>query len=570
MTTIMAESVPKSISQPNLSDANAPTGTGSSALLEEPQSNGSRTPSFAPSSPPTPGKLSRNTSFSNVSTYDDDSTFPPLDRLTVFDLLENLALPQRLEQLQNNVTESVRRQQQRLRSGGKNARDKVVEEWRRRVPTPDEQLDKYKLRMRSSIDKLGKQWSDRKNVTVREKVSFIAGVFNIFISGYLIGARPDRFHWWYAAQLAYFMPVRFYTYHQRGYHYFLADLCYFVNLLLVLSIWVFPQSKRLLISTFCLAFGNNAIAIAMWRNMLVFHSLDKVTRYVIFPLSMSLTRSPVVILQLADNLLTSSCSLFIHIMPCATLHCLVHLIPPSLQAERYPAIYRIKTAPRGSPYHYSPLEMLLWASVPYALWQANYYVFITVRRREKIAAGRLTSFVWLRRSYKGTFLGRVVNRQPEVLQEITFMGIQYSYAMLTTLPCALWFWYRWASAAFLISVFGWSVYNGATYYIDIFGRRFEKELEQLKKDVAKWQGSPDGMKTPLLSPENEIKELKMTEAAMRPDHRRSRSSGSESGTSTTGGRNNRDSVDKIPLLDEEARDASIDADGTSIVDKKNA
>lgn len=271
-----------------------------------------------------------------------------------------------------------------------------------------------------------------------------------------------------------------------------------------------------------------------------------------------------------DHLLTHFHSLFIHIMPCATLHCLVHLIPPSLQAERYPAIYRIKTAPRGSPYHYSPLEMLLWASVPYALWQANYYIFITVRRREKIAAGRLTSFVWLRRSYKGTFLGRIVERQPETLQEITFMGIQYGYAMLTTLPCALWFWYRWLSAGFLLAVFGWSVYNGATYYIDIFGRRFEKELEQLRKDVAKWQGSPDGMKTPLLSPENETKELKMTEVASGAGHhRRSKSSGSESGLSMSGGRN-RDSVDKIPLLDEEARDASIDPDRTGLADKKNA
>ena len=76
------------------------------------------------------------------------------------------------------------------------------------------------------------------------------------------------------------MPVRWYKYHKTGYHYFLADLCYFVNLLLVLSIWFFPQSKRLFISTWCLAFGNNAVAIAMWRNSLVFHSLDKVTSYV--------------------------------------------------------------------------------------------------------------------------------------------------------------------------------------------------------------------------------------------------------------------------------------------------
>ena len=174
----------------------------------------------------------------------------------------------------------VRRQQERIKSSSKIARDKVVEEWRRRVPTADEQLEKYKRRMRHSVDRLNSKWSDSRSITLREKISFIAGVMNVFVSGYLVGGWPHLYHYWYSLQLLYFMPIRWYTYHKKGYHYFLADLCYFVNLLVMLSIWVFPNSKRLFISAFCLAFGNNAIAIAMWRNSLVFHSMDKVVRYV--------------------------------------------------------------------------------------------------------------------------------------------------------------------------------------------------------------------------------------------------------------------------------------------------
>lgn len=239
------------------------------------------------SSPPTPGLTARSPSFSASSIYQDGDELdmiPPLDRLTMFDFLENLALPQRLERLQHSIqvqTDKVRRAPQRLKSSSKIAREKVVDEWRRRVPSgPDEQLEKYRKRMRTSVDQFGKRWRDAGAVTTREKVSFIAGVLNIFISGYLVGAFPEYFHWWYTAQLAYFYPIRYITYHRKGYHYFLADLCYFVNLLLLLSIWVFPQSKRLFISTFCLAFGNNAVAIAMWRNSMVFHSLDKMTRFV--------------------------------------------------------------------------------------------------------------------------------------------------------------------------------------------------------------------------------------------------------------------------------------------------
>lgn len=239
----------------------------------------------ASSTPPSPDILSRNASFSNAGSYQEDwEAFPPLDRLSIFDLLDNLALPQRLEKWQLKIsaqTERVRRQREKIKSSSLSAKDRVVEEWRRRLPPPDEQLEKYRKRMRESVDHLGTRWNDTKAVTAREKVSFIAGVLNIFISGYLIGAHPELFYYWFTAQLCYFMPIRYYSYQKRGYHYFLADLCYFVNLLLFLTIWVAPQSKRLFISTYCLAYGNNAVAIAMWRNSMVFHSLDKVTRYLV-------------------------------------------------------------------------------------------------------------------------------------------------------------------------------------------------------------------------------------------------------------------------------------------------
>ncbi|KAH6654952.1 hypothetical protein BKA67DRAFT_591576 [Truncatella angustata] len=436
------------------------------------------TPTLGPARSP---KLSRNPSFSGSSSYQEDwEAFPPLDRLSVLDLLDNFALPQQLEKIQKGIsaqTEKVRKSRDAFKSKSHLAKERMVDEWRRRVPTAEERLDKYRARMKKNVDRLGRQWNDTKIITAREKVSFICGVMNIFISGYLIGAYPEFFHIWYTAQLLYFMPIRFYTYHKRGYHYFLADLCYFVNLLVFLSVWAFPASKRLFVSTYCLAFGNNAVAIIMWRNSLVFHSFDKVT------------------------------SLFIHIMPCVTLHCITHLIPEALQRDRFPAIWAVKTSPPGTPTAYANvISMLAWSTVPYLIWQLAYYFLITVRRREKIAAGRPTSFTWLRKSYSKAWIGKVVLSLPDILQEPAFMFIQYSYAVLTMIPCPLWFYSRWASAAFLMTVFTWSVYNGSTYYIDVFGKRFQRELETMKAEVAKWQSSPELMlSSPLMTPADENK-----------------------------------------------------------------
>jgi REP element-mobilizing transposase RayT len=151
--------------------------------------------------------------------------------------------------------------------------------------------------------------------------------------------------------------------------------------------------------------------------------------------------------------------------------------------------------------------MVLWATIPYAVWQLSYHFLITVRRREKIAAGRPTSFTWLRKSYAKTWIGKIVISLPEFLQEPAFMLIQYSYACLTMVPCPIWFWYRWWSGGFLAAVFMWSIYNGATYYIDHYGKKFQKELEALKKDVAKWQASPEGGFGPMTPGERKSSEV---------------------------------------------------------------
>ncbi|KAF7594492.1 hypothetical protein BBP40_009125 [Aspergillus hancockii] len=372
----------------------------------------------------------------SFSYQDDWETFPPLDKLTVFDLLDNLSLSQRLEKLQRTLNaqkEKMRKQREKLKYTSATAKDRVVGEWKKRVPTADERLDKYRRRMKVSVERLGKQWNATATVTLREKISFIAGVLNIFFSGYLIGARPDVFYIWFTVQLAYFMPIRYYGYHKRGYHYFLADLCYFVNVLCMLSIWVFPNSKRLFISAYCLTFGNNAVAIAMWRNSLVFH----------------------------------------------------------------------------------------------------------MRRAEKIAAGRPTSFTWLRKSYAKSWIGKFVLGLPESLQAPAFMMIQYFYATLTMIPCPLWLWSRWASGLFLTALFILSIQNGATYYIDIFGKRFQKELEELRKDVARWQSSPEGAAT---SPTILTSDGTVATGAQILD---------DSGAAEKG-ETDKASIDTIPLLDSSA------------------
>lgn len=214
-------------------------------------------------------------------------------------------------------------------------------------------------------------------------------------------------------------------------------------------------------------------------------------------------------------------------MPPVTLHCIVHLTPVEKLKERFPAVYNIKFSGPGDPEHYGLGAMILWSTAPYVVWQLMYHFLITVRRRDKIAAGRPTSFTWLRKSYSKAWIGRFVLSLPEALQEPCFMFIQYGFALSTMIPCPIWFWSKWASGLFMSALFVWSIHNGATYYIDVFGKRFQKELEELRIDVARWQSSPEGTASPLLVAEPSP----LSEAI------------------NARGEGKRSSVDQIPLLD---------------------
>lgn len=88
----------------------------------------------------------------------------------------------------------------------------------------------------------------------------------------------DRWiHVAYTVQIAYYLPLRVYMYKKRAWHYFLFDLCYYINVLDLIFIWVVPTSPALFVACYCLSLGSLASAVITWRNSLVFHDWDKVT-----------------------------------------------------------------------------------------------------------------------------------------------------------------------------------------------------------------------------------------------------------------------------------------------------
>lgn len=297
------------------------------------------------------------------------------------------------------------------------------------------------------LSRFDKRVHDSLQSSYTEKAFYALAVTLIAGAGFIIGKYPLYFPIFHTVVFCLLMPIRFYTYFKLGYQYYLADLCYYVNILLLLFLWAFPFSKSLFVSVFSLTLGTLSFAVITWRNSLVLHLIEKTT------------------------------SSIIHVMPPITMFVLVHETPKDYIKVRYPAIAEIQ--------NWNFVNGIIFTSIYYTVWQVSYHYFITVRRREQIAKGRVTSFTYLKKRQEKTPLGRFVNSLPySWMQVTTFTLIQFGYQILTMLPCPIWFRYKYACGAFVLFIFVWSAYNGATYYVEVFGKRFEREVKQLQLEIS--------------------------------------------------------------------------------------
>lgn len=395
-------------------------------------------------------KQMRTLSTSSVGSVDSEYSIP-FERLTVMDLIDSLAMGAHITKKLNTT----------VRKAGTDIKTLALKQRDRVLKVRENDIERLQGAVLKRVGKLEERLSSARVISTTEKLAFSLSLLNVFYAGYLIGNFPQYFHTFYTLELALLLPIRLYTYRKKQFHYFLADLCYFVNILCLVYIWIFPECGPLFISCYALSFGTLSWAVITWRNSLVLHSIEKST--------------------------TS----FIHILPPVVFHVITHGLDPHYKSRRFP----------GASQHekWRVIHGIIWASLAYVVWQSLYHYFITVKRQDKIKAGlRSTSFEHLRRSYSRARIGKFVNSLPEPFPVVAFTLIQYGFQLTTMSLCPLWYSSKLLSSLFVTFIFFWAAYNGATYYIDIFGTRFQKELLKLQAEVEQWKVDDDGKrKAPL-------------------------------------------------------------------------
>lgn len=280
-------------------------------------------------------------------------------------------------------------------------------------------------------------------VKLIDKLSFTFGVINIAVCEYFVTNQPDYFWAFYTVVMCLMLLARAFRFHAIKYHYFMLDFCYFTQLLCLLNIYLFPWSQTFTKVVFIFANGPLSWAVPVWRNSLVFHDMDKLT------------------------------TVYIHVLPNMLTYC-----------TRWPQ--------NGQ----EPLIFgdFLWALLGYLVWQLLYFIKTEINDKAKLDADpeiqTSLRFLTMDRHNPMHQMVRQLMVQIGVMKKgesfdhstlktkVIFMSSQLAYTAVTFLPIPWLYNNQSRHLYFVIFVFVIAIYNGASFYIEVFSKRYAKQFEK--------------------------------------------------------------------------------------------
>ena len=291
-----------------------------------------------------------------------------------------------------------------------------------------------------------------------DKMSFCAGVYGLMMTEYIATRVPARFWVFYAVSMPLIFSARGVYYRMIRWQYFLYDFCYFANATALVFLTLKPKSAMLFRCVFAFANGPVLLAIPLWRNSLVFHSVDKVQ------------------------------SVFVHAMPCLMTWCGRWFGFGDDARGMSAADLNVEVSVVEGCLH-----LMVYPMFAYLFWQALYLVKTEYMDKGKLDKDPelMTSLRWLasdRKSSANKFALRMMRKiglfgEDEFFDagstktKFVFVMLQLGYTIITFIPIPLCYSNYYAHTALMWIAFGSSVYNGAVYYIDVFSRRYVERLQ---------------------------------------------------------------------------------------------
>jgi len=251
------------------------------------------------------------------------------------------------------------------------------------------------------------------------------------------------------------------------YHYFLLDFCYLANLILLFYLHLYPSSPHLFVMNFVNGSGPLAFAIIMWRNSLVFHSIDKLT------------------------------SIFIHFYPPLITFAMRWMMNEENGiVESFGTSYAVCINPDCS---ISLFDIFIPHILIFIFWQVCYNLKTQLLDRAilKEKPNLQTSYRWLTESKSLTqsWSEKLYGKRYKLFGFIT---LQFIFHMLTVIPVIFMYRYFWFNVFVLLFVLlcsgklikssgslNFTVWNGASFYFERFAKNYVNDLKKIAEELEK-------------------------------------------------------------------------------------
>lgn len=155
----------------------------------------------------------------------------------------------------------------KVKSMGKDSKSRVLE---RRKKIKEQYSQKKKI--------LTKYLKSAPFTRLSDKLTFIFGVLLVIFHSFVLGRYPNNgFYNYHSLTLTVLVFGKWVYYKSLGWHYYMSDFCYYANFLMIIFLMFYPKNDYLFKSLFLFSNGNIAIAVAAFRNQMVFHKFDNLS-----------------------------------------------------------------------------------------------------------------------------------------------------------------------------------------------------------------------------------------------------------------------------------------------------
>lgn len=271
---------------------------------------------------------------------------------------------------------------------------------------------------------------------LRHVICFVCSMANMFVMAFWLGRFPHTLHYWTTANCVWLISCRAVWYKWHKAHYFLMDLCYWVNGILLVYLWLLADNEWVFQGLLGFT-GTLMISVILFRNSFVPHSLDRVT------------------------------SFQVHIMPVVQLWAIRW---PSDRDAGQP--FKI---PEENSFSIWPCVLMYWC------WAVGYYSFQWVILRSHIE----------RKGYETLYKHMTVDmglekRLPEtctgpIKSRALFMAGHFTLVLAGLPVVHMSYWFQ--TAAICVTVL-WGFKNGANFYMTYFWRVYEEQITSFEKQMS--------------------------------------------------------------------------------------